>query len=539
MMRSMMVLAAAMLCLGAATARAQDLCGEPVATESGLVRGAAEADSATCVWRGIPFAAAPVGELRWRSPRPHPAWSGVRGATKWGARCMQKGIMELVNADPSKRMSEDCLFLNVWRPAKSGSFPVMVWIHGGGYVGGTGNSEFYWGDRLAETGDVVVVTFNYRLDLFGFFALPALKDEDPNGAAGGQGSLDQVAAIKWVHDNIRNFGGDPDNVTIFGESAGGASICTMVATPLTRGLFHRAIMESGGCDDGPPLEKGYASAQAGAQKVGCDPADLACLRRIPAKVLLDQAAADMMDGMSRPCADGWLLQDTALNMIRSGDYSRVPFMAGYNHDEGAALLKLVRSFDRVKPAQYEERLVQMGLSPEDAAELARLYPLAEFDNRPVLAYGRMFGLDTFFGCGTYDGLMETTARQSNVYFYRFDYADFRFTRYAGVAHAMEMPYVFNSTDRAPVSPLYSKQQRERAKEMVRVVQGYWLNFARTGDPNGPGLPEWPAFTTDDQRVQALDKVTRPEPITPLPERCAFWSELEKKGKMPGLGDVLK
>ena len=169
----------ALLCLysiilaASGSVEASDLCTVPVATESGMVRGVADNDTRTCVWLGIPYAAPPVGELRWRSPGPHPGWSGVREATEWGARCVQGGIMEGLNADPSGKMSEDCLFLNIWRPDKEGKFPVMLWIHGGGYYGGTGNSEYYWGDRLAQAGDVVVVSINYRLNVFGFFAHPA------------------------------------------------------------------------------------------------------------------------------------------------------------------------------------------------------------------------------------------------------------------------------------------------------------------------------------------------------------------------------
>ena len=246
----------------AGAAWSEDTCTEPVKTGSGFVRGVKSQDTATCSWKGIPYAAPPVGELRFRAPQPAPAWSGVREAFGPGPQCMQV----LARGDARKNMSEDCLYLNVWRPQKSGVFPVMVWIHGGGYIMGSGGQGAtgmtFDGSRLAEFGDVIVVTINYRLHAFGFLADPALRDEDPNHSTGNYGSLDQVAAIRWVHDNIAQFAGDPEKVTIFGESAGGWSICTMLATPLNQGMFQRAILESGGCTKSEDLDQGYERVSA-------------------------------------------------------------------------------------------------------------------------------------------------------------------------------------------------------------------------------------------------------------------------------------
>jgi para-nitrobenzyl esterase len=516
----------------AGEAWSDDFCTEPVMTSSGLVRGMSESETSTCVWRGIPYAAPPVGEHRWKSPEPHPGWSGVRDATEFGNRCMQKGIFTLEVQMAEEGMSEDCLYLNIWRPAKSGLFPVMVWIHGGGYYGGAANTGMYLGDRLAEAGEVVVVSMNYRLNIFGFFALPALREEDPNRATGGQGSLDQVAALKWVHENIAGFGGDPDNVTIFGESAGGMAICTMLATPLTRGLFQRAILESGGCEQSRALEPGYKSAMETASKLGCDPDDLKCLRELSARKVLEKGSGGMPSMDAMPHHDGYLLTDTPLAMIRSGDYNKVPFMAGHNRDEFGKALKLIPGFYFTRPARYEKKLINaFKLSAEEAKRLVELYPLSEFNNRPVEAYGRMLGVDAALACPTYQGLSAAAEQQPDAYFYRFDYDDFKYGKYMGAAHCMEVPFIFNTMDRLPMNQLFKEKHIAEARELQKIIQGYWVNFAHTGDPNkGPGtkglaaLPHWPRFEPDSQKIQVLDINTRTEPADSLAERCAFWQD---------------
>ena len=205
-------------------------CDNPVATKSGQVRGAADGEGAACAWKGIPFAAPPVGELRWRAPQPAPAWDGIREAREFGPACPQAYFWKWVHSMPVG-MSEDCLSLNVWRPRKEGKFPVMVWFHGGMYVFGGSATPLYYGDRLAAEGKVIVVTVNYRLGALGFLYHDGLAREDPHGSSGNYGTLDQIAALKWVRENISSFGGDPEKVTIFGESAGGWSVCTLLAFP--------------------------------------------------------------------------------------------------------------------------------------------------------------------------------------------------------------------------------------------------------------------------------------------------------------------
>ncbi|OGP61265.1 MAG: hypothetical protein A2V67_14680 [Deltaproteobacteria bacterium RBG_13_61_14] len=511
-------------------ARAEFPCSDPVPTRSGPVQGAQDSNNpAACAWKGIPFAAPPVGELRWQPPQPVLPWSGARRADKFGDRCMQKGIMALEGVMSEAGMSEDCLYLNVWRPKKEGTFPVMVWIHGGGYYGGAASTAFYWGDRLAVAGDLVVVSTNYRLNVFGFFAHPALREEDPHRSSGSQGTLDQVAALQWVQDNIHNFGGDPNNVTIFGESAGGWSICTMVATPLAQGLFKGAILESGGCKQSQDLEKGYATARKISENLDCPAGDLECLRRLPAEKVLKKGFAGGMGNLEfMPHHDGYALFDTPLAMIRSGNYNHAAFMAGSTRDEFGKALKLRRDVKKIKPEDYERQLVErFEFSPEEAKTLVQLYPLDQFGNRPVEAYGRMFGADMALACPTYAGLLAAAERQSGTYYYRFDYLGMKYSQYTGAAHAFEIPFIFDSLDRPPTSLFYNRHNLGEAKALSRIIQGYWINFAKTGNPNGTGLPEWPEFDPERQRVQILNTDTHAEPADISP-RCSFWEEHSKE-----------
>ena len=520
MKRSIIIMAVVAAIFLAKELNAETDCRNPVQSASGLVAGISEDNS--CAWKGIPYAAAPVLDLRFKAPQPAPAWTGVREAEKFGQSCMQKGIFTLEVKTSKQGMSEDCLFLNVWRPKKDGTFPVMVWVHGGGYTGGSSSTPMYWGDRLAGEGDVVVVSFNYRLNVFGFFSSPALRDEDPHHSTGSYGTLDQVEALKWVSRNIKNFGGDPENVTIFGESAGGFSICTLLATPLAKGLFHRAILESGGCTATEELGKGYEVDRKLTEELGCKPDDLKCLRKIPARAVLDKAPTSMGSTGNLPHIDGYVLTATPLSMVRAGNFNQVPFLAGSNRDEFAKAMKLQRKLRAVKPRDYEKGLVeQLKFSEAEARELAALYPLGEFDNRPVEAYGRMLGADAAMACPTYEGLLAAARRQTDSYYYRFDYDQMKYGKYLGAAHSLEIPFIFDSHDRLPNSILYNDQNIGPARELTKIIQGYWVNFARTGNPNGPGLPQWPQFTPLNQMVQILDSEVRSEKAGIVP-RCLFW-----------------
>ena len=513
------------LILVACRAQAQANCSEPVTTASGVVRGVTE-ENGSCAWKGVPYAAAPVEELRWKAPQPHPGWSGVREADQFGAMCMQKGLLGMETKTSKAGMSEDCLYLNIWRPSKPGVYPVMYWVHGGGYTIGTAVTPMYWGDRLAAEGDVVVVTINYRLNLFGFFASPALREEDPNKSVGGYATLDQVEGLKWVSRNIHQFGGDPGNVTIFGESAGGWSICTLLATPLAKGLFQRAILQSGGCTESEDLDKGYEAGGKLAGAVGCKLDDLDCLRKVPAKKLLGKLASGMGGAGNKPHHDGYVLTGTPLSMIRAGNYNRASFMAGSTRDEFGNALKLIGKYRRVRPKDYESALVKnFEFKDEDAKELASLYPLSEFDNRPVAAYGHAMGCDAALACPTYQGLVAAAKQQKGTYYYRFDYDEMRLGKYMGSFHSAEIPFIFDTLDRLPYKIFYNHKNIGPARELSKIVQAYWLNFAKTGNPNAPGLADWPEFSPGNQVVQILDIQTRTEKST-FAQRCEFWDTHE-------------
>ena len=530
--RKFMALMFLLAALFAHAARAENTCYGPVKTESGLVRGTHETTNDTCVWRGIPYAAPPVGELRWKAPQPVKPWDGVRPAVDWGPRCTQKGIMEYVNFDPSEKMSEDCLYLNLWRPNKPGKFPVMFWIHGGGYTGGTGNTSMYWGDRMAGAGDVVVVTINYRLGILGFLALPALRDEDPNQGVGSYGSLDQVAALNWVNDNIANFGGDPQNITIFGESAGGWSVCSMLATPLAKGRFQKAIIESGGCEAAASVEKGFEQGKAFAEKLGCKPDDLRCLRKIPDKKLLKVEDSELSGGfVFGPHQDGYFLKDSPLSVIRSGEFNNVPLMAGANKNETDALVTLEKNLKQATPEQYEKVMTEyFDVSKQEADQLVSLYPLSSFENSPKQAYGKI-ATDAALACPTYLGLLASAKYQPEVYLYRFDYHSQYWKRSLGAVHSLELPFVFDTTDRPPWSLMLKNRggYEKEMKQLSRTMQDYWLNFAKTGNPNGRDLQKWPAFQPDKQQMLVFDVLVRAEPFGKEPQdRCSFWNDYTKQ-----------
>jgi len=506
-----------------------------VPTASGPVAGKSGTDTATCAWLGIPYAAPPVGELRWKAPQPMPPWTGARPALEYGSQCMQKPMLGLKDARNSKGMSEDCLCLNVWRPQKSGTFPVMVWIHGGALMFGSGQG--YRADRLAEFGDVVVVTINYRLNIFGFFAAPELRAEDPNRSTGNYGSLDQVAAVRWVRENIASFGGDPANLTIFGESAGAYSVCTLLATPLARGLFQRAILESGSCQGSSDPEPSYQAVPGVAAKLDCAGQDLKCLRAVPALKLLNRGSGTALNSgfPFNPHHDGYFLSATPLSIIRSGHYNAVPFLAGTNRDEVDALVFFLPELRKARPDQYPSILQsKLVLSDQETKKLLALYPLDQYRNQPKKAFGKIL-TDAAMTCPTYFGLAADAAHQPGAYYYRFDYNQTRFGKHLGALHSLEIPFVFNQLDWGGFKQLYKRKNLPAAQNLSKTMMGYWTNFAKTGNPNGPGLPEWPELKLDHPEVQVLDTSVRTEPAGVV-ERCSFWDEYLRSH--PQLTDTL-
>jgi len=359
-----------------------ETCSEPVETREGPVTGKEDAEYASCEWRGIPFASAPIGDLRWKRPVPPEARTGVLEAVSNGPSCLQPDMGPVVGA--SEALSEDCLYLNVFSPEKSGNFPVMFWIHGGGFTMGEGSNDMYDGSRLASEQDVVVVSINYRLGALGFFSLPELAQEDPDGSTGNYGLMDQVRALEWVRDNIEAFGGDPDNVTIFGQSAGGMSVCMLIASPPAGGLFHRAIPMSGrGCVIQTKTEDLYGKSRDVASGLGCKGADtVECLRKLPAEKIVPGGLLRSAGGGSlfaAPVVDGYVLPDDPAKMMEEGNYNQVPVMVGSTKDE-------VRMFTSFIPGlSYMPRFIAKGIIKrtygERAQEVISMYSWSDYDGR--------------------------------------------------------------------------------------------------------------------------------------------------------------
>jgi para-nitrobenzyl esterase len=491
--------AVAVLLLPVATAT-----GAPVRTKSGLVEGTTSENSAVRVFRGIPFAAPPVGELRWKEPQPVKAWEGVRKATEFASYCMQGRIFDdmVFHGKPS----EDCLYLNVWTAAKSAGEkrPVMVWIHGGGFNAGASDEPRHEGTPLARKG-VVVVTVNYRLGVFGFLAHPELTAESGRGASGNYALMDMLAALQWVHENVAAFGGDPGNVTIFGESAGSFAVSALVASPLARGLVHRAIGESGAFFGRNALP---AVSLAESEKKGTDfgasigAVSLAALRAKPAEELL-QAALKAQPWFSVN-VDGHVLPKSPEAVYAAGEQLKVPLLAGWNADEIRA--GVVLGPQRPTAAGFVEQIhKQFGPGADD---ILKVYP-ASTDAEAVDSAADLGG-DTFLVYATWKWIdQHEKTSGAPVYRYRFDRkipvaSDAKVNGVPatandiGARHAGEIEYVFGALDSVP-KVTWTDTDRKLSDEMTT----YWSNFARTGDPNGPGLPAWPRFTGRGEGPQVM------------------------------------
>jgi para-nitrobenzyl esterase len=449
---------------------------DQVRTATGVVEGIKGAAAGVREFRGIPYAAPPVGPLRWKAPQPAAAWSGVRKADQFGNRCIQTNPFgDMVWRSAAE--SEDCLYLSVWTPAASGTarLPVMFWIHGGGFFSGASDEGRHEGATLAAKG-VVLVEINYRLGLMGFLSHPELTAESRTKSSGNYGLLDQVAALQWVNTNIAAFGGDPNQVTIFGESAGSLSVCALMASPLAKGLFHRAIGQSGGyfADTLPLLPR------AAAEKLGTDLAtavgatSLAALRAVP--------PADLVKTVGRastryaPTVDGYFLPDTPINIYAAGRQAHVPLLAGWNSAEVKAPPITVDAFTAQVKKQFGD----------DAEKALKLYPAAS--DAEARKSATAVASDNFMGYSTWKWIEAHAATGgSPVYRYLFD----QIAPTAkgdpapddpGAAHATDIEYVFSTLD----TRKYAWRPVDR--QVSGLMVNYWTNFAKTGNPNGPGLP---------------------------------------------------
>ncbi|MCC7132165.1 MAG: carboxylesterase family protein [Gemmatimonadales bacterium] len=461
----------------------------------GALAGAAD----VAVFKGIPFAQPPVGPLRWRPPEPIKPASGNRPALKFSPHCVQTNRLavwtrtiaaafgtEAKVVDDPFEVSEDCLYLNVWTAAEPRSLaPVMVWIHGGSNLNGSGASSWYDGTELARRG-AVVVTINYRLGIFGFMGDSALAAESPHGAAGNYGLMDQLEALRWVQRNIRGFGGDPNRVTVFGESAGSIDLMHLVASPLSKGLFHRAIAESGAPFAGMPnLAATHRAASFLAKQLGADTAAnrLAALRAAPAdKVLAAQNALVGTGFLPGPSVDGWVLPDVTARIFERGEHQRIPVMIGSNALEMSTLRTYVPAFQRTVAGYGAWTRAMFGANAE---RVQALFP-ASADS---LVDRATLGLvtDFLFTCPARLAARAMNKAGQNVYLYHF-------TRVApggeklGAWHAAEISYVFGMV------PPWLPQDRTDAA-LGEEIRGYWLRFAATGDPNGTKAISWPAYGT--------------------------------------------
>jgi para-nitrobenzyl esterase len=464
-----------------------------VKTNSGVVEG--KDDGKVKSFLGIPYAAPPVGDLRWKPPQSVAKWSDVKKATEFGYHCMQGNVYgDMVFHDPGP--SEDCLTLNVWVPDKhiEPKMPVMVWIFGGGFVSGSTSEARQDGYNLAQQG-VIVVSMNYRVGIFGFVVHPELTKESGHNAAGNYGLLDQLAALKWVHDNIAAFGGDPGNVTIFGESAGSFSVSAQMASPLAKGLFQKAIGESGGAFSrtGLPFESMSVRAEKDSkllkEKLGAS--TLAELRAIPADKLLEPFAPPKSPGFEfGPDIDGYFLPESVAAIFAAGKQNDVALIAGWNRDEASFEI----AFAKQKPNAESFKAAAQKDFGDKADEFLKFYP-ADTDEH-ALRSAIDFAGDKFIALSTWDWIEAAgkTGKQP-IYRYRFDMAPFSKNPNAprlGAYHSAEIEYVFGQLD--------SKTDvtwRESDRQISAMMQKYWSNFAKQGNPNGPGLQNWPPYTSAD------------------------------------------
>ena len=505
-----------------------DPCAVPAATTTGAIRGMLHDDSQTCSWHGIPFAAPPVDGHRWQAPIPPEPWEGIRDGSQWGARCMQKkhAFERFMNRDPSGQMSEDCLYLNVWSPHERGDgpYPVMVFMHGGGLGMGTANTPMYWGDRLAQGGDVVVVTPNYRLGALGYLALESLAAEDPDGSTGNYGVMDQIAALQWVHDNIAAFGGDPHRVTIFGESGGSWSVCTLLASPPAQGLFHGAILQSGACQKVRSLDDGFEWSGGVAESLGCEADDLDCLRALPAKRIAARQPMPSFSAISYSAhIDGHVLAGDPVAEMEAGRFNRVPLVAGTTRDEAQMLIPgPERRVKKASPLHYQRGIARLyPLDDGAVAQLALLYPLEQYDDSPYLAYSAMV-TDEVFACPTRE-VAEAFARHDQpTYVYRFAYDDHRMASQWGAHHAVDLPFTFDALGRPPFDAFFSDRQVQQAQPLARELSSRWTTFAHTAVPHHGHDTAWPRFDPTAPRLLLIDHQSAAVPLDD-DDRCAFWA----------------
>jgi para-nitrobenzyl esterase len=456
-----------------------------VQIEGGVISGKADPAGDLHIFKGIPFAAPPVGDLRWREPQPVASWQGVRVCDSFGPSPMQGKPAPFMMWTqefliPPSPISEDCLYLNVWTGAKTPGErrPVLVWIYGGAFLGGGGGVPIYDGAAAARKG-IVFVSINYRVGIFGFFAHPELSLESGHHASGNYGLMDQIAALKWVQQNIAAFGGDPAQVTIAGQSAGSMSVNCLTASPLANGLFERAIAQSGGMvvGEGTSLLNAENAGQNIMQRLNVG--SIKDLRAMSAEDLMKKAV-----GAWFPIVDGYVLPDAVSNIFRNHKENVVGLLTGWTNEEIIPMVRSARNF-------------QQWVKDFDSATFAQYYP-AETDSEAIVSEIR-FERDKTFGIQNYTWANRASARGAKVFVYRFMRklpATGEYKKY-GAFHTGEVPYAYDNLQ------FVNRPWEPADHTLAAVMSDYWVNFVKTGDPNGAGLPSWGAYTMQDKTIQFL------------------------------------
>jgi para-nitrobenzyl esterase len=482
----------------------------PLKIETGLISGVKSNNSEVVSYKGIPFALPPVGDLRWKAPQPANSWTGVRKCDTFGPDPYQNPpkAMSMWSEEffipPASTRSEDCLYLNVWTAAKSPNEkrPVLVWIYGGGFNSGGGDLPIYDGGATAQKG-IVFVNFNYRVGIFGSFSHPELTKESPNGGASGNyGLMDQIAALKWVKKNISAFGGDPENVTIAGQSAGSMSVNCLIASPVAKNLFQKAIAESGAYVAGgnrnmqtlpQAEEQGVKTASA------LKAPHLADLRNIPAEELQKQAR-----GSFRPIVDGYVLPESIPAIFAAGKQNKVTLLTGWNENEGilSGTLKSAADFKKQSQETYAA----------NANIFFKFYP-ANNDQEATASQYKL-SRDMMFGIQNYTLANIESQNGAKVYLYRFTHRVPGTGIYAniGAFHSGEIAYAYDNLK------FINRPWQPGDHELAKTMSAYWANFIITGDPNGKGLPKWPAYYAKDHKIMVLgDKPGAKE----IPDKAAL------------------
>jgi para-nitrobenzyl esterase len=534
----------------------------PISTEGGKIRGKYEESGQVAVFKGVPYAKPPLGEYRWKPPQPVEPWEGTIEATRFGPRALQVDvdfepflndlidgqgwsslrsmmIKFLVKVAPKPQQSEDCLYLNIRTPSldKDAKLPVMVWIHGGGHQWGSGSDIFYDSNALALRG-VVVVSINYRLALMGYFTHPELSKESEHGVSGNYGTLDQIAALHWVQSNIEAFGGDPDNVTIFGESAGGESVAHMMTSPLAKGLFHKAIMQSPATNCQMIHLKQPFITYPAAEDIGKTFADkivsnngdcLSELRKIPAQKINEILKKKRDLDYFLPVIDGYVIEKSPFEIFLKGEQSRVPLLLGSNSDEGTLFYSLIHT----PLMEYRHK----GILPHEIPELLRNEFRSEADTLfklyPGLNDGRDEAIisllgDNMFGSKAYFYANQAKKVGQTVYVYYFTRTPPSPKQTIGAHHAAEIPFVHGSQSLA-----FPMTDEEIA--LSKVMINYWTQFAKTGNPNIAPHPEWPLFDLGDKMWMEIGdsvektKIQKEDKYDILIKRLL--SQIEEMGKL--------